>query len=113
VKVVELLRSETEIKSLLRRKLHPFKVAFQCWSGLTMVVPRRWLASQEYAHRFCGRWHQVYGRTTVERKAPIGYGRRTADLESKLDLEFPDFGVLEMEKGYLVGPQGWVVSREG
>jgi hypothetical protein len=110
---MELLGDETEIKLLVRRQLRLFTTAFRRWSGRTLVSPRRWLTSQEYARRFSGRWHQVYGRTTVERKAPIRYGRRVADFDRMLDPVFPDFGVLELDEGYLVGPNGWVVSREG
>ena len=102
-----------EIELLVRKKLHPFKAAFQRWSGTTMVVPRRWLTSQEYARRFSARWYQVYGRTLIKRNPPICYGRRVADFQQRLDPEFPDLGILELEKAYLVGPHGWVVSREG
>lgn len=102
-----------EIELFLREKKQLLHSAFRRWSGTEMVVPRSRLTSQEYARRFSGRWYQVYGRTTVERKAPICYGRRVADFEWMLDPAFPDFGVLELAKGYLVGPHGWVVSREG
>jgi len=48
----------------------------------------------------------------IRRDPPIRYGRRIADFESNLDPEFPDLGVLELEEGYVIGPDGWVVSRE-
>jgi hypothetical protein len=102
-----------EIELFLREKKQLLHAAFQRWSGTEMVMPRRWLTSQEYARRFSGRWHQVYGRTTVERKPPIRYGRHVADFNWMLEWAFPDFGVLELEKGYLAGSHGWVVSREG
>ncbi len=101
------------IELLLREQKHLLYTAFNRWSRTRMVVPRRSLKSQEYVRRFSGRWHQVYGRTTVDRKPPIRYGQRVADFEWMLESAFPDFGVLELENGYLVGRHGWVVSREG
>jgi hypothetical protein len=102
-----------EIELLLRKKKHLLHMAFHHWSGRRMVVPRRWLTSQEYARRFSARWHQVYGQTSIERNPPVCHGRRVADFEWMLESAFPDFGVLELNKGYLVGPHGWVVSRDG
>jgi hypothetical protein len=72
-----------------------------------------WLTSQEYARRFSARWHQVYGGTRIELKPPIRYGQHVADFEWMLESAFPDFGVLELNEGYLVGPNGRVVSRDG
>ncbi|HWO43084.1 MAG TPA: glycosyltransferase family 61 protein [Candidatus Eisenbacteria bacterium] len=103
------LKDESKIGSFLRSKRH----LFERWSGKRIVMPRRWLGSQEYARCFSGRWHQVYDRVTVKRKTPSRYGRRVADFDRMLEPTFPDFGVLELEKGYVVGSHGWIVSKEG
>ena len=79
----------------------------------TVVIPRRCLRSREYAKSFAGRWHQVHARTAARRPPPIGYGPLAADFERLLDPEFPELGVLELVEAFLVGPDGWVVSREG
>lgn len=82
-------------------------------SGHQMMVPKATIGSQEYAQRFSGTWHIAYpamGR--VARKPPVQYGRRTADFESPVD-PVPELGVLEFERGYAVGLEGWLVTPEG
>lgn len=75
-----------------------------------MVVPRRSLASQDYAAKYGARWVPVYPAERVQRKEPQQYGRRAANFGPKVENELPELGVLEMERGYLVGEHGWVVT---
>ncbi len=71
------------------------------------------LSSPEYAERFGAKWHKVLERATIERPAAVHHGSLRADLNRRLDPEFPEIGVLETRGATVYGPAGWVFSNEG
>ncbi len=75
--------------------------------------PSKWLSSPLYAERFNAKWHKVYEKVPTEHLPPTFYGSCVTDLQRRLDSEFPEMGVLELECAYLYGQQGWVFSKEG
>ena len=82
-------------------------------TGRRVAIPRQTIGSQEYAERFGSRWHAAFPETgRVQRRPPVQYGSRAADFESAVD-PVPALGVLELTRGYVVGTEGWLVSREG
>ena len=82
-------------------------------SGRRVAVPRATIGSQEYARRFSGRWHPAYSAAgRVSRRPPVRYGTRVADFETPVD-PIPELGVLELQRGNVIGREGWIVSREG
>lgn len=73
----------------------------------------KWLTSPEYAKQFNAKWHKVYERTPNNRPPVVYYGSLVADLQSKLDSEFPEIGLLELNNALLYGKHGWIFSQEG
>lgn len=74
--------------------------------------PLRWVLPQDQVGRYSGRWHHAYDARRLQRVPPIRYGTQEADFASKLEPEIPELGVLELPEGYVVGGDGWVLSRE-
>ncbi|AFZ44929.1 hypothetical protein PCC7418_2797 [Halothece sp. PCC 7418] len=73
----------------------------------------KWLPSPEYAHKFNARWHKIYEQMPNVRAAPIKYGSIALDFQNKLDPQFPEAGVLELESARLYNAFGWIFSKEG
>ena len=73
----------------------------------------KWLPSKVYAEKFDAKWHRVYEKITIEHLPPTFYGSGVANLQGKLDNEFPETGLLELESALLFGQQGWIFSKEG
>lgn len=80
---------------------------------ITYKSPSKWLSSVQYAKKFDANWYKVYEKVPVENFPPTFYGSTLADLQRRLDSEFPEAGVLELERAYLYGQQGWIFSKEG
>jgi len=79
----------------------------------TVRVPNRWSPSTDYAVRSpMARWHHVYDQAEVVLGEPQQFGKRTADFDYWLDDSFPPLGVLEIQRGHLLGRHGWVVSED-
>jgi hypothetical protein len=73
----------------------------------------KWLPSPLYAQKFNATWHKVYEPVLLQRQAPVNYGTLVVDLQRRLDNEFPEAGLLELNKVLLYGINGWVFSHEG
>ena len=73
----------------------------------------KWLSSPEYAEKFNARWHKVYEAMPNVRSTPINYGSIPVDFQRRLDPEFPEAGVLELNTAHLYNTFGWVFSKEG
>jgi hypothetical protein len=73
----------------------------------------KWLSSPLYAEKFDAKWHKVFEKVPTGHLPPIFYGSYVADLQRRLDSEFPEAGVLELECARLYGQQGWIFSKEG
>ncbi len=83
------------------------------YDSLLSIVPSKWLASPEYADKFNAKWYSVYAAMPNTRTSPTYYGSLKIDLQTRLDPEFPEVGVLELSDALLLGRVGWVFSREG
>lgn len=81
-------------------------------SGNHLLLSERFLPSKDYAESFSGRWHEVLPPVAPQRSAPIRHGRRAVDLASMLE-PVPALGVLELQEASILGPNGWIISREG
>ncbi|MGA7932142.1 MAG: glycosyltransferase family 61 protein [Kovacikia sp.] len=73
----------------------------------------KWLTSPEYAKKFNAKWHKVYEQMPNKRPPVVYYGALMADLQRRLDPEFPEAGVLELTNALLYGEAGWIFSEEG
>jgi len=82
-------------------------------SGKVLHSPLKTLTSQEYAERYGERWCEVYEDAPNRRPPPTSFGTTTGELELKLCKVFPPAGVLVIEAGSLIGPEGWVVGKGG
>jgi PST family polysaccharide transporter len=70
------------------------------------------LLSREYAERFGADWREVYGAAPCQRQLPTSFGTGTGELESKLCKMLPPAGVLVMQAGSILGPEGLVVGTD-
>jgi capsular polysaccharide biosynthesis protein len=91
----------------------PKRFARAAYDSLLSNVPSKWLSSPEYALKFNAIWHRVYAAMPNTRTSPTYYGSLKIDLQSRLDSEFPEAGVLELNGALLLGRVGWVFSQEG
>jgi len=66
------------------------------------------MSSQAYSDRFGADWREVYPALMAQRLPPASVDMSAGELESKLAKSFPVAGVLAMEGGCIVGPEGWV-----
>lgn len=73
----------------------------------------KWLTSPEYAKKNKAKWHKVYEKMPNRRPTPVNYGSIVVDLQRKLDLEFPEAGLLELNNALLYNSAGWVFTKEG
>jgi hypothetical protein len=73
----------------------------------------KWLSSPEYARRFSCQWYKVYEKMPNHRPALVYHGSLRVDVAGRLDSEFPETGVLELNNALLYGCHGWIFSREG
>lgn len=73
----------------------------------------RWLTSPDYAKQSRAKWHKVYEQMPNERQPVVFYGALTADLQRRLEPEFPESGVLELTNALLYSEAGWVFSEDG
>jgi len=100
-------------KTFLVRNWHLAEATLRHSHTPFMMVPRRSLASQDYANRYGAQWHPVYPRTKIQRTPPIQYGQRVADFRARVVDNLPDLGVLVLRDAYLVGLNALLVSKEG
>jgi O-antigen/teichoic acid export membrane protein/capsular polysaccharide biosynthesis protein len=70
------------------------------------------LTSRQYAERFGAHWREVYGAEPSQRPLPTSLGTGTGELESKLCKMLPPAGVLVMQAGSILGPEGLVVGTD-
>jgi len=73
----------------------------------------KYLTSPLYAKKFNAKWHKVYEQMPSKRSPPIYYGTLVVDLQRRLDSEFPEAGVLELNNALLYRKDGWIFSKEG
>ncbi|MGA2504909.1 MAG: glycosyltransferase family 61 protein [Anaerolineales bacterium] len=73
----------------------------------------KWLNSPEYAKIFNAKWHKVFEQMPTKHSPVVYYGALMADLQRRLDTEFPELGVLELNNALLYGKSGWIFSKEG
>jgi len=73
----------------------------------------KWLTSPEYAEKFNAKWHKVYEPTPNSRPPVVYCGTLVADLQRRIDPEFPEAGVLELTNALIYGKAGWIFSKEG
>ena len=78
-----------------------------------MVLPRRTMGSKAYAARAGLPWHLVEPAAPIVRRPPRRFGSLEGDLMPLVSEAYPEMGVLELQDAYLVGPNGWVVTRDG
>ncbi len=74
-----------------------------------LVVPRS-LQIDECTSRGGARWHIARAPAPVEPTVPRRLGTRTVDF--RLPSSWPEFGVLELERGRVFGPHGWVLTED-
>lgn len=98
-------------RSIVRRAIRAVK---RRTSRNVLVVPRKTIGSQEYAARTGVRWRLAAEAAPLVRRPPRKFGALPGDLEGpRLTTGFPEMGVLELPDASLVGPRGWVVTRDG
>jgi len=73
----------------------------------------KWYTSPQYAIKFNAKWYKVYKQMPIRLPPPVYYGSIVADLQRRLDPEFPEAGVLELSSALLYGKAGWIFSKEG
>jgi hypothetical protein len=78
-----------------------------------MSVPTRWSRTLEYATRTGARWHAVEPETPIVRRPPVRYGPLEGDFSAMLAERLPPLGVVELPEACVLGPRGWVVTRDG
>jgi len=76
-------------------------------------VSPKWLPSPEYAKKFNVKWYKVFEQRPNRRPPVLFYGDLKVDVQRRLDAEFPEIGVLEIQKASIYGENGWIFSREG
>lgn len=92
---------------------HPREFAHKLRHTLLCERSPKWLTSTEYAKRFKAKWHKVYEQMPIKLPPPVYYGALVADMQRRLDTEFPEAGVVELNSALLYGEAGWIFSKEG
>lgn len=85
---------------------------FRRLTGDHLVVPDRWLGTNDYVAQSGVRWHEVEPSTPIARRPPVRLGARPGTYDRRVATRFPAMGVLELPDAYLVGRRGWVVTRD-
>lgn len=88
-----------------------FSEARKAKNSMLGFSPQR-MDSPTYAERFEAKWHRVYKQSSGRYPPPTYYGSIAADLQEKLDEEFPESGVLEIKDAFLYGVHGRIFSKE-
>jgi hypothetical protein len=73
----------------------------------------RGMASPVYAKKYGAKWHKIFDKKENVRLAPIFLGKRRVDLTARLETEFPEMGVIEIENTLLFGRDGFIITKEG
>jgi len=89
------------------------QVAYKINNSSLFSQPAKYLSSAEYAKKFDAKWHKVYDRMPSKRSPPVYYSALKVDIQKKLDAEFPEAGVLELNNPLLYGQAGLILSKEG
>ena len=75
--------------------------------------PSKWIDVEQYADKFSGNWHVVYGSKAIPRTSPIRYGSQPPGFEDKSSV-YPSFshevGVLKLRNALIYGGHGWIFT---
>jgi Glycosyltransferase 61 len=74
---------------------------------------RPWLSTDEYVRRFGAKWHPAEPAAPIQWTPPRRFGSRTIDFSTRLPLNSPEFGVLELNGGSILGTHGRVIGLHG
>jgi hypothetical protein len=71
----------------------------------------RYVPSQRYAAAASERWHTVYHECHLSRRPPRRFGSAQIEFGALVSTDFPDIGVLEISRGLILGPHGWLIAQ--
>lgn len=71
------------------------------------------MASDQYARLGLASWRVVYPPQPCSYAQPTALGKQAPLLLDRLARKWPAMGVLDLPRGSLVGPAGWVLGRGG
>lgn len=70
-------------------------------------------ANEQYPGHDNTKWTKVFSKTSIQFQSPTCLGEKSVNFDTLLSYEIPELGVLKLEKGIILGPNGWILDQGG
>lgn len=76
-----------------------------------MERPVEFISSPSYAAIASECWRAVYQKCQHSRRPPRRFGSAQIEFGPLVNTAFPEMGVLEVSRGLILGPHGWLIAE--